>query len=110
MSLQHIVDAANQLACEGKKPSVALIKARLHQPASLREIIETLKTFHYDPLAANISHTDGPQRNNDEDRLTHNVQQQQIDQQIHVAIAPLQREIDELKAQLNEFRLLLAQH
>lgn len=51
MSLQHIVDAANQLAHEGKKPSVALIKSRVTQPASLREIIETLKTWHFDPNA-----------------------------------------------------------
>ena len=110
MSLQHIVDAANQLAREGKKPSVALIKTRLSQPASIRDIIETLKTFHYDPLASSIGSMDEPQRNSDEGLFTHDAQQQQIDQQIQVAIAPLQREINELKAQLNEFRQLLAQH
>ncbi|KXO11918.1 hypothetical protein AKG98_4414 [Moritella sp. JT01] len=51
MSLQHIVDAANQIALEGKKPSMALIKSRLSQPASMRDIIETLKTWRFDPNA-----------------------------------------------------------
>ncbi|QUM87801.1 DNA-binding protein [Moritella sp. 36] len=51
MSLQHIVDAANQLALEGKKPSMALIKSRLTQPANMRDIIETLKTWRFDPNA-----------------------------------------------------------
>jgi len=52
MSLQHIVDAANRVAQEGKQPSVALIKSRLTQPASLRDIIETLKTWQFDPMAS----------------------------------------------------------
>jgi len=52
MSLQHIVDAANQLAREGKQPSVALIKSRISQPANLREIIETLRKWSFDPNAS----------------------------------------------------------
>lgn len=49
MSRQHIVDAANRVALEGKQPSVALIKSQLTEPAGLREIIETLKTWQFDP-------------------------------------------------------------
>jgi len=52
MSQQHIVDAANRVAQEGKQPTVALIKSRLTQPASLRDIIETLKTWQFDPHAS----------------------------------------------------------
>jgi hypothetical protein len=49
MSRQHIVDAANRVALEGKQPSVALIKSQLTEPAGLRDIIETLKTWQFDP-------------------------------------------------------------
>ncbi|GIC78577.1 hypothetical protein [Moritella sp. F3] len=51
MSRQHIIDAANRVALEGKQPSVALIKSHLTQPAGLRDIIETLKTWQFDPHA-----------------------------------------------------------
>lgn len=49
MSRQHIVDAANRVALEGKQPTVALIKSQLTEPAGLRDIIETLKTWQFDP-------------------------------------------------------------
>jgi len=45
----EIITIANQLANQGKKPSVALIKNKLSQSAPLPVIISTLKTWVHNP-------------------------------------------------------------
>lgn len=84
---QHIHDAANQLAHEGKKPSVALIKSRLKQPANMRDIIETLKTWRFDPN----SKPQIPQTTASETKLPND---------IAAAITPLQLEISQLQQEV----------
>ena len=46
---EEINICANQLANEGKKPSVALIKAKLSQRAPLTVIITALKNWQHQP-------------------------------------------------------------
>jgi hypothetical protein len=45
----EILIAANKLANAGKKPTVALIKATLNQPAPLPLLISTLKGWQHQP-------------------------------------------------------------
>jgi len=45
----EIITIANQLANQGKKPSVALIKNKLSQAAPLPVIISTLKNWVHEP-------------------------------------------------------------
>ena len=47
MTFKHIIDAANAVHREGKKPTVALVKAKLQQPTHIRDIIETLKIWRF---------------------------------------------------------------
>ena len=98
---QYIHDAANALAREGKKPSVALIKSRLKQPASMRDIIETLKVWRFDPDAKSELEV-----------APATVISESTD--IAAAIAPLQQEIQQLqqevqalKAELNTMKQAL---
>ena len=92
---QHIHDAANELAHEGKKPSVALIKSRLKQPASMRDIIETLKVWRFDP---------------DSKPQTAVPVQHEIPEptEIAAAIAPLQQEIQQLQQEMQVLKAELA--
>lgn len=46
--VDEILISANKLANEGKKPTVALIKAKLATPAPLPTIIRVLKTWQHD--------------------------------------------------------------
>ncbi len=45
----EILVCANQLANQGKKPSVALVKAKLTKKVPLPAIISALKNWQYDP-------------------------------------------------------------
>ncbi|WP_017223054.1 hypothetical protein [Moritella dasanensis] len=100
MSLQHIVDAANQLAREGKKPSVALIKSRITQPTNLREIIETLRKWTFDPNAS-VPTTDKPviaTAAEITDPMTALIAKEIA--AVRAEIAPLRQEVSELKAEI----------
>ena len=46
--IDQILISANKLANEGKKPTVALVKAKLSSPAPLPTIINVLKTWQHD--------------------------------------------------------------
>jgi len=99
MSLQHIADAANQLAREGKKPSVALIKSRISQPASLREIIETLKTWQFNPNA-NIPTNDSPAVTTEDVADPTAALIADAIASVREEFAPLRQEVTELKAEI----------
>jgi hypothetical protein len=53
--IDEISICANQLANAGKKPTVALVKAKLRQAVPLPTLISTLKTWQHEPdfIAAN---------------------------------------------------------
>lgn len=88
----EIIAIANQLANNGQKPSVALIKTKLSAPTPLPQIISVLKNWVHQPNLTLIEHkaTDDitpPITKNDEISLA-----------IQAAIAPLQQEIKALRA------------
>ncbi|CED61755.1 Putative uncharacterized protein [Moritella viscosa] len=99
MSLQHIVDAANQLALEGKKPSMALVKSRLTQPANMRDIIETLKTWRFDPNAVVPPKNTPVSTSIDVADSTAALIATAI-ASVREEIAPLRQEVSELKAEI----------
>ena len=47
--IDEILICANQLANAGKKPTVALVKAKLSQRAPLATVITTLKSWQHQP-------------------------------------------------------------
>ena len=47
--IDEISICANQLANAGKKPTVALVKAKLRQAVPLPTLISTLKTWQHEP-------------------------------------------------------------
>lgn len=47
--IDEILICANQLANAGKKPTVALVKAKLSQPVPLATLITTLKNWQHQP-------------------------------------------------------------
>lgn len=96
MNNDHIIAAANQLHLEGKKPSVALIRARLQQPANIRDIIECLKVWRFDP-----NFNAGPIVEPELEAVNETAQL------IQAAIAPLQQEINSLKAELTALKTQL---
>ncbi len=45
MSVEIVIQIANQLAAEGKQPSVALIKSRLPAPCPMPEVIQGIQRW-----------------------------------------------------------------
>jgi len=87
----EIAVIANQLANEGKTPSVALIKSQLNKAVPLPKIISVLKSWQHEPT---FIKTQGKATKDSADVKPDN---QTINLQIAAAIAPLQQEISELK-------------
>jgi hypothetical protein len=92
----EILAIANQLANQGKQPSVALIKTKLTRSVPLPTIISVLKGWQHDP-----SFTQKTQVNKKESKI---IKEENIDINalIQQAIAPLQQEINELKLQVKQ--------
>ncbi|GAA6206449.1 hypothetical protein [Thalassotalea sp. SU-HH00458] len=92
----EILAIANQLANQGKKPTVALIKTRLSQPVPLPQLIATLKTWQHEPSFTEINTVETtaikeePKNN---DALTEIINQ---------AITPLKDEINSLKLMIEQ--------
>lgn len=87
----EILAIANQLANQGKKPTVALIKTKISQPVPLPQIISVLKTWQHDPNFIEVKKNetaDVSEENNKNDELTLIINQ---------AIKPLNEEIQSLK-------------
>lgn len=92
----EILTVANQLANQGKKPSVALVKTRLSQPTPLPQIISVLKTWQHDPEFTQVDKLEQPNINENDDQNTH------LKQLIAEAIKPLEIEIAELKTLIKQ--------
>ena len=90
---EQIINIANQLANQGKKPTVALIKTQLTSPAPLPVIINTLKNWRHEPdKVVDII------KNTELESLAETPLELMINNAVKQAIAPLQQELDELKA------------
>ena len=87
----EILAIANQLANQGKKPTVALIKTRLSQPIPLPQLISTLKTWQHEPSFTEVNMV----KTLEADKVQE--QNQELVEIVNQAIAPLKAEIKALK-------------
>ncbi len=93
-NIEKITILANQLANEGKKPSVALIKARLKSPVPLPQIISSLKFWEHDPEhVVLIERQETTHETNKVDDKTNEVSQSLLNE----ALAPIHKELAEIK-------------
>ncbi|PCH94165.1 MAG: hypothetical protein COB83_12400 [Gammaproteobacteria bacterium] len=90
---EEIVTLANQLANEGNKPTVALIKTKLNKKVPLPVIISTLRTWQHEP-----SFTSLPEKKSDNSKTTNTpTNAASIGQELHDELANMKKEILELK-------------
>jgi K+-transporting ATPase c subunit len=98
---EQISAIANQLANQGKKPTVALVKAKLTSAVPLPAIIASLKSWQHDP--DKIALTQIPS-----DAVTPPVSgldpatQALISQALTLALAPIHQELADIKKQLKQ--------
>mgnify|MGYP000356742781 CR=1 FL=1 len=98
---EEISIIANKLANDGKKPTVALIKNKLSTPTPLPTIINALKNWQHDPEFTQLHNKAGvvpdKQAENNENDI-----EQLIKQSVAQALEPIQRELAEIKALLQQ--------
>lgn len=100
-NIEKIHAIANQLANEGKKPTVALVKTSLPEPQPLPVIINALKSWQHKPektitiSSANTSSIEENNQDNNSEELA-----VIIEQAVKQAIAPLEAELKAIKALL----------
>ena len=95
-TFDEILIIANQLANQGKQPTVALIKSRLATSFPLPTIIKVLKSWQHDPEFINISN----QQTSEKELLTTVKETQEIKLIIEEALLPIKAELDDIKSQL----------
>ena len=95
----EITIIANQLANQGKKPTVALVKTKLRNPATLPAIISTLKNWPHDPKLIEL--TTKPSINTAEEKSISSISAQ-VTQAVEHALKPIKSELAEIKALLIE--------
>ena len=109
---EEILTIANQIANQGKTPSVALIKTKLTSPVPLPVIISTLKNWQHNPDYISIENTaqrsekisaDHHINKNLAEALNREISQtisQTIEQAVEQAVMPLRAELSEIKTLL----------
>ncbi|WDE10452.1 hypothetical protein [Thalassomonas haliotis] len=98
---EEILTIANQLANQGKSPSVALIKTKLSSPAPLPVIISTLKSWQHDPDYTSVKKSGKKPAGQPEDKAALDRRiQQAVEQAVQQQLTPLRRELAEMKALL----------
>ena len=94
--IDEIITIANQLANEGKQPSVALVKTKLTKSVPLPTLIKTLKGWQHDPdFTATTPSSD---EKNTDNTLT----KDEIDKKLTVALTPVMAELKEIKELLHK--------
>jgi hypothetical protein len=95
----EIIIIANQLANQGKKPTVALVKTRLRQSAPLPTIISTLRNWKHDPklIEMTIESNDVETENKHLTSIS-----SEIEKAVMHALKPIQTELEELRALVNK--------
>jgi len=91
----EIITIANQIANQGKKPSVALIKTKLTSPVPLPTIISVLKSWSHDPDFTSVQIIQSIEPKSAEDK------NDGIESLIQAAVAPLYKGIAALKQTVN---------
>lgn len=99
----EITIIANQLANQGKKPTVALIKTKLSKPTPLPTIISILKNWTHD-----ANHVEFPQLSEGNSIQKQEVSElsPEIAQAIEQALEPVKTELAELKAKVLQLSAL----
>lgn len=93
----EITIIANQLANQGKKPTVALIKSKLTKSVPLTEIIKVLKHWQHDENFTELA--EQPLAQQDKQQTITELEQA-INQGINQALAPIKIELATIKAEL----------
>lgn len=118
----EILACANQLANAGKKPTVALVKAKLTLQVPLATLITTLKNWQHQPDFVNVSSHDIPPDENlatiDNSVLieslvsallaNNDVIEQMIQQSLSAELIMIKNELSEIKSQVNHLSKQLA--
>lgn len=97
---EEVLIAANQVANQGKKPTVALIKAKLKKKIPLPEIISVLKTWQHDPDFINLPGEKGSIPNQETPHTPAN--NGDFEQVLHQELVNMKKEILELKILVQE--------
>ncbi len=95
-TFDEILIIANQLANQGKKPTVALVKSKLTNTVPLPTIIKVLKSWQHQPEFISIN-----ELTTHETALTakkHEVDE--IELIVEKALIPIKAELDNIKSQL----------
>lgn len=99
-TIDEILTIANQLANEGKQPSVAMVKAKLTQSIPLPTIIKTLKSWQHDPnFTTQLKESKPSHANENNNELALN---DTIEKALNEALKPVLSELKEIKALLKQ--------
>ena len=93
--IDEILTIANQLANEGKQPSVALVKTRLTTSVPLPTLIKTLKSWQHDPEFTTLKSSQPHCAIKEESKA-------EIDEKLSLALAPVLSELKEIKQLLKQ--------
>jgi len=109
-NFERITIIANQLANAGKKPTIALIKAKLPNPVPLPQIIGSLKSWQHEPdncvfpkvetIESSSENKAGEKIKSEETTLS----LEQVNALIEAALAPVKVELAEIKEQLKHLK------
>ncbi|MBU2893962.1 hypothetical protein KO495_11605 [Colwellia sp. D2M02] len=105
----EILMFANQLANDGKKPTVALVKAKLSQPVPLPTLIKTLKSWQHDPkfIAPPAQTTPQENKKHENDDATSNAI---LEERIQISInKALSHELTQIREELSEMKQMIAE-
>ena len=101
----EIFTIANKLANQGKKPTVALVKTKLTQPLPLPQLIQAVKVWQHDPEFTELHQ---PITETASNKIGSETINENIHQQIELALEPLKNEILALKQEISELKTQLA--
>lgn len=108
--IDEILICANRLANEGKKPSVALIKAKLNKSVPLPTIITTLKTWQHQPdFIAIESEDEKPIELAESPSQVNDDMKKLIQQTLNQELAEMKKELSDMKALIKELTKQLKQ-
>jgi len=91
----EILILANQIANKGNKPTVALIKAKLHKKVTLPVIISTLRTWQHDPSFIKLP--EETQANTEKKTANSLIKTGSFEQELQNELTHMRKEILELK-------------
>jgi hypothetical protein len=89
---------ANQLANQGRTPSVALIKGKLSQPTPLPKIISVLKSWQHEP---NFIKLPSQEKETTTESITSSGNEE-LSRLLSQAMLPLEQELAEIKTLLEK--------